>query len=196
MIIVQNVLVSDDIVEAQFACNLGACKGACCWEGDAGAPLEDAELPVLAAIYEKIKPFLSAAGIESLEKNGLYQDFRGENGTTLINGGPCAYLVMEEGIAFCGIEKAWKAGVIDFQKPISCHLYPIRVARNEKAGFEALNYDRWEICDPACQRGAAEKIPVYSFVKDALVRKYGLDFYEELEAAAEFINSQNSNSAE
>lgn len=195
MIIVQDKLVSDDVVEEHFVCNLQACKGACCWEGDAGAPLEAAELPVLDAIYEKIKPFLSPAGIQAIEQQGKYQ-YYGENeeyGTTLIDNGPCAYMTLNAaGIAQCGIEQAWRAGVIDFQKPVSCHLYPIRVEKNEETGFEALNYHRWDICSAACELGEKERVPVYRFVRDAIIRKYGADFYEELDGAAAFIKGETT----
>jgi hypothetical protein len=192
MIIVQDKLVSDDVVESYFACNLSACKGACCWEGDSGAPLEEAELAVLRSIQEKVRPFLSPAGIDVLDKQGAYVWFEeaGEWGTPLIDNGPCAYMTRDAaGIAHCGIEQAWKAGAVDFQKPISCHLYPIRVEKNEDVGFEALNYHQWDICSAACDRGEKEKIPLYKFVKNALIRKYGQDFYDELEGAAEFMNA-------
>ncbi|GAB4486794.1 MAG: DUF3109 family protein [Saprospiraceae bacterium] len=193
MIIVQDKLVSDDLVEQQFVCNLTACKGACCWEGDYGAPLEKTELPILDSIFEKVKPFLSPAGIAAIEAQGKYTQFKGmdEYGTPLIDGGPCAYMTYDSlGIAKCGIEQAWKAGVIDFQKPISCHLYPVRVEKNEELDFEALNYDRWEICSAACELGKKEQVPVYQFVKDAIVRKYGQDFYDELDGAAAFLKSE------
>lgn len=190
MIIVQDILVSDDLVEQQFVCNLTVCKGACCWEGDYGAPLEDAELPVLDSIFEKIKPFLSPAGIAAIEAQGKYVwvEEEGEWATTLVNNGPCAYMTLDaSGIAQCGIEKAWKAGAIDFQKPISCHLYPVRVEKNEQLGFEALNYHEWDICSAACELGRKENVPVYRFVKDALIRKYGQEFYDELDGAAAFL---------
>lgn len=190
MIIVQNILVSEELVEEQFACNLSACKGACCWEGEYGAPLEASELPVLEAIYEQVKPFLSPAGIAAIEKQGPYTEVDGEWDTPLVDGGPCAYMVLgADGIAQCGIERAWKAGAVDFQKPVSCHLYPVRVGKNEELDFEALNYHRWDICSAACARGAAEQIPVYRFVKDAIVRKYGEAFYEELDAVAGFLKN-------
>jgi len=198
MIIVQDKLVSDDIVEAYFACNLSACKGACCWEGDSGAPLEEAELATMRAIQDKIRPFLSPAGIDALEKQGAYVWFEeaGEWGTPLIENGPCAYMTTNAlGIAHCGIEDAWRAGAVEFQKPISCHLYPIRVDRNEDIGFETLNYHQWDICSAACNRGSAEKIHLYKFVKDALIRKYGQDFYDELEGAAEFLASSGQQAA-
>lgn len=194
MIIVQEKLVSDDLVDQYFVCNLNACKGACCWEGDYGAPLEEAELPVLDSIFENIKPFLSPAGIAAIEAQGKYVwiDEEGEWATVLVDNGPCAYMTLDAfGIAQCGIEKAWKAGAIDFQKPISCHLYPVRVEKNEKVGFEALNYDRWDICSAACELGKKEQVPVYQFVKDAIVRKYGREFYDELDGAAVFLKSKS-----
>ena len=192
MILVQDKLISDDVVEQHFVCNLSACKGACCWEGDAGAPLEDSELPVLRDIYERVKPFLSPAGIAAIEAQGtaVWFDNTENWGTPLIDNGPCAYMSYDAlGIAQCGIERACKAGVVDFLKPISCHLYPIRVERNEEVGFEALNYDHWDICSAACTLGDKLQVPVYQFVKNALVRKYGEEFYEELEAAATFMRS-------
>lgn len=190
MIIVQDKLVSDDLVLEQFICNLDACKGACCWEGDMGAPLSPEELPILDRIFEEIKPFLSPAGIRAIEQQGKYgwSEEGQEWGTTLVDNGPCAYMTLDgQGKAQCGIERAWKAGATDFQKPISCHLYPIRVGKNDIVGFEALNYDRWDICSAACTLGEKEKVPVYRFLKEAIVRKYGEDFYEELDAAAGFL---------
>ncbi|MBK8196541.1 MAG: DUF3109 family protein [Lewinellaceae bacterium] len=190
MIIVQDKLVSDDLVEQQFVCNLAACKGACCWEGDYGAPLDEAELAVLDAIYDRVKPFLSPAGIDVIEREGKYLRFEqtDEWVTPLIDNGPCAYMTYDTlGIAKCGIEQAWKAGAVDFQKPVSCHLYPVRVEKNEDLGFEALNYHEWDICSAACSLGKKEKVPVFRFVKDALIRKYGEAFYEELEGAAAFM---------
>ena len=193
MIIVQDKLVSDDLVEAQFICNLEACKGACCWEGDSGAPLEAPELPILDEIFEKIKPFLSPAGIHAIEQQGksVWSEAEQEWGTPLIDKGPCAYMKLNSaGVAQCGIEQACQAGVIDFQKPVSCHLYPVRVDRNEANGFEALNYHRWKICSPACTLGEREKMPVYRFLREAIVRKYGQAFYDELDGAAAFLKEQ------
>lgn len=190
MIIVQDKLVSDELVEEQFICNLSACKGACCWEGDSGAPLEDAELPILDSIFEKVKPFLSPAGIRAIEQQGKYMwfDEAEEYGTPLVDNGPCAYMTLDAGgTAQCGIEAAYRAGAIDFQKPISCHLYPIRVGKNEELGFEALNYHQWDICSAACELGRKEKMPVYRFLREAIVRKYGQEFYEELDGAAKFL---------
>ena len=194
MFIIQEILISDDVIEKQFLCNLSACKGACCWKGDFGAPLEDEEIDILEKDYEAIRPFLSERGIAVIEKEGKYSWFKepAENGTPLIEGGACAYMTYNElGIAQCGIEQANQAGATDFLKPISCHLYPIRVKKEEALAFEALNYDKWDICKAACSLGKKEKLPVYRFVKNALVRKYGHDFYDELHAAAEHLNNSN-----
>ncbi len=190
MVIVQDILVSEDVLTEHFLCNLDACKGACCWEGDFGAPLEAAEVETLVNIYEDIKPFLRAEGIQVIENQGVYVNYPELNGpgTPLLENGACAYLTFEKnGVAKCGIEKAAEAGVTDFKKPISCHLYPVRVASTPELGFEALNYDVWDICSAACTAGKKVKLPVYQFVKDAIIRKYGADFYEELEAAAEYL---------
>ena len=179
------------MIEQQFLCDLSSCKGACCWEGDWGAPLEDKELEILEKEYEAIRPFLSEEGQKVIEQHGKYTWYEEpkEHGTPLVKGGACAYMTYSEiGIAQCGIERANKAGATNFLKPISCHLYPIRINKEEVANFEALNYDHWDICSAACSLGKKEKLPVYRFVKDALIRKYGQDFYDELHAAAEYLN--------
>ena len=193
MIIVQDKLVSEDIVLEQFICNLTKCKGACCWEGDSGAPLELEELDILDEIYPKVRPFLTKEGQKVIDTEGGYvqDEDDGSYGTSLINNGPCAFMTKDSmGTALCGIEQAWKEGVVEFRKPISCHLYPIRVIKNEKQGFEALNYDRWDICSAACKLGEEHQVPVYQFLKDAIIRKYGDAFYDELDAAAAYIKSQ------
>jgi Protein of unknown function (DUF3109) len=193
MIIVQDKLVSDDVVSEQFVCNLSACKGACCWEGDSGAPLDKSELAELDAIFEQVMPYLSPAGIAAIEAQGKYiwYEEAKEWGTTLVDNGPCAYMTLDAlGVAQCGIERAWRDGIVAFRKPISCQLYPIRVEKNEQVGFEALNYDRWDICSAACEKGKKEQVPVYVFLKDAIIRKYGEDFYEELDGAAQFLKEQ------
>ena len=188
MLIIGDILVSDEVVKQYFVCNLDACKGACCWEGDYGAPLEVNELQVLESIYPEVKPFLTQEGVAAIEQQGtsVYNEDHESYATPLIGGGPCAYMTRsEEGIAQCGIETAWRAGVIDFQKPVSCHLYPIRVSVSDIPGFEALNYDRWHICKPACTLGKKLQVPLYRFVKDAIIRKYGEAFYQELDEAAQ-----------
>ena len=190
MIIIKDILIHRNVVEEHFLCELSACKGACCWEGDSGAPLETKELPVLDGIYEKVKPYLSEEGQKKIESEGKYTYYKEpkEFGTPLLEGGACAYMLRDEqGIAKCGIERAYEAGAVTFKKPISCHLYPIRVTSIKKKNFEALNYDRWEICSAACSLGRKEKLPLYRFAREALIRKYGRSFYDELDAAAKII---------
>lgn len=191
MLMIQDKIVSTDLLESKFACNLNACKGACCWEGDFGAPLEKAELSTIEELYPRFKEFLSAEGVEKIEKEGFYEfiDETQEYATTLMENGACAYLTYNnDGSAYCGIEKAYNAGAIDYRKPISCHLYPIRISANEKLAFEALNYDVWDICSAACEKGEEQQIPVYKFAKDALIRKYGEDFYQELDEIAKDLD--------
>ncbi|MEL6926295.1 MAG: DUF3109 family protein [Bacteroidota bacterium] len=191
MIIIQDVLVSNDVVEQQFHCNLNACKGACCWEGDFGAPVEPEEKATLEAIYPIIKDRLPAESREIIEREGVAVPYKGldKEGTPLRKNGACVYLTEgERGIARCSIEQACEAGDISFKKPISCHLYPIRVKTEEGLSFTALNYDQWDICSAACQLGKEKQLPVYQFVKAALIRRFGVDFYEELDAAAQHLH--------
>ncbi len=178
-------IVSEDIIKKDFVCNLSACKGACCVDGDAGAPLELEETKILQDIYPKIKPFLRKAGIEAIEAQGTFttNDF-GEHETPLINGADCAYVIFDaKKTALCAIEEAYNQGVIDWKKPVSCHLYPVRV--KDYTEFSAVNYHKWEICDDACTLGKELQVPVYKFVKQALIRKFGEDWYMELEKVAE-----------
>jgi hypothetical protein len=183
MLPVGNTLVSEAVISAKFVCDLKRCKGACCVEGESGAPLEKEELKKLESVYPHVKPYLTAEGIAALEEKGLYLiDDDGDYVTPLIgNGGACAFTVYENGIAACGIEKAFNDGKIDFRKPVSCHLYPVRITQYKN--YDAVNYHEWEICAPACKLGKQLKIPVYKFVKDALIRKYGEKWYQELEEA-------------
>ncbi len=179
MIVNGNNLISEDIAQSYFICDLTKCKGACCVEGDLGAPLEKGELPLLEEIYERVKPFLTKAGIKAIETQGKYVfDREGEYSTPTVDGKECAYVVKENGILKCGIEKAYEAGETDFRKPISCHLYPVRVTKYKN--YDALNYDEWHICNPACKLGAKRKVPLYRFLKDALIRKYGREWYDKL----------------
>lgn len=187
MILIDDVLISDDVVEKQFVCNIKKCKGICCVEGDSGAPVEKAETKILKKIYPKIKKYLIPEGIKAIEAQGTFVDEPDDEytsfATPLIEGGACAYVNYESnGTISCGIEKAWKDGVTDFQKPISCHLYPIRLKPMETV--TAVNYDVWDICSDACKLGKSLKVPVYVFLKDALIRKFGDEFYETLDYAA------------
>jgi hypothetical protein len=181
VIAIGDKLISEDILDKQFVCDLNACKGACCVEGDTGAPLEDSELRILDAIYPKIKPYLTPEGIKVLEQEKyVWEPEDSKWKTPLLPTGPCAYVYVDNGVSLCGIEKAWKEGQVDFQKPISCHLYPVRI--NSRKDFEAVNYERWGICKAACKNGKTLQVPIFRFVKDALIRKYGEEFYDTLEA--------------
>ncbi len=177
-------LISEEIIENDFVCNITACKGACCIDGDAGAPLDDRETEILVDIYRDVKPFLRAEGIAVIEKEGAF--IRGEDGeweTPLVNGSECAYVVFSDnGTAKCGLEDAYNAGVTTWKKPVSCHMYPVRI--REYSEFTAVNYHKWEICDAACSLGSELQVPIYKFVKEALVSKFGEEWYAELEQVA------------
>lgn len=177
-------IVSEEILEKEFVCNLSACKGACCVNGDAGAPLEKEELNELEEILPVLKKYLRKEGLEAIEKQGAYTtNDLGEHETTLINGEDCAYVIYDEkNVALCGIEEAYNQGEIKFKKPVSCHLYPIRIKQYSE--FAAVNYDKWEICDDACSLGKELGVPVYKFVKQALERKFGAEWFAELDKIA------------
>lgn len=177
-------IVSESIIQKDFVCNLSACKGECCIAGEAGAPLEPSETTVLQEIYEDVKPFLRPEGIAAIEKQGTHvTGARGELETPLVEGKECAYVTFtDKGIAGCGIEDAWNAGKTHFRKPVSCHLYPVRI--QDYREFSAVNYHKWPICDDACTLGKELQVPVYKFVKDALIRKFGENWYAGLEEVA------------
>ena len=181
MIEVGSVLLHEDVVKENFVCNLNKCKGACCLEGDSGAPLDADELDILDEIYPKVKPFMNAKGIATIEKVGTYvKDFEGDYTTPCVDvNKECAYVIFEGGITKCAIEKAYENGDISWKKPISCHLYPIRITKYPE--FDVLNYDRWSICSPACTFGNELQVRVHEFLKGPLIRKYGADWYQELE---------------
>ena len=180
MLVVADTIVSDDIADKFFVCHIEKCKGACCIEGDLGAPLELDELEILKQIYQEVKPYLSAEGIAAIEAQGFYiKDFEGDYSTPTIENRECAYAIYDENKNLkCGIEQAYLEGKTSFRKPISCHLYPIRAKKY--GDFEALNYNRWEICSPACSLGEKLGVPIYKFLKEPLIRKYGQSWYEEL----------------
>lgn len=179
MILVEDKLLSEDIFDKQFACDLNACKGACCVEGEGGAPLTEEECAILDDIFDDVKPYLSAEGLEVIEKTGLFtvgQD--GDLETPLIEGRACAYSTKTaNGTLHCGIEQAQRDGKISWKKPISCHLYPIRI--KELVDFTALNYHQWNICEGARVCGAAKEISVLEFCRDALVRRFSLEWYDK-----------------
>ena len=185
MIQIDDKLISEDLFSEEFVCNLAKCKGICCVEGDAGAPLDEDETKILDEIYPKIKSYLRPEGIQAIEEQGTYTlDFEGDLVTPLVNNAECAYVIFDEkGYTKCAIEKAYEDGVIDWQKPISCHLYPIRIT--EYSNFSAINYHEWDICSDACTLGKELGVKVYQFLKKPLIRKYGEEFYQTLSEAAE-----------
>lgn len=190
MLLIGEVVVSDEILSKRFVCNLNACKGACCWEGDFGAPVEEEEMKLIQAENEAIKALLGKEGQVLLEQtNGfVYYDEAETWGTALHPDGSCVYLSKgADGISKCTIEQAHKAGITQVNKPISCHLYPIRVTKNEMHGLEAWNYDEWDICSAACKLGDELKVPVYQFLKEAIIRAKGEEFYEQLADAEDIM---------
>ena len=191
MIEIDDKLISDDVFDKKFVCDLAACKGACCIEGDAGAPLEEEELERLDEVYDAVKPYMRPEGIAAIEKTGLYDvDWDQEFVTPLVNGAECAYVVFDEqGITKCAIEQAYRDGKTKWRKPISCHLYPIRVSKLSE--YQAVNYHQWDICKDACACGESLNVKVYKFLKEPIIRKFGADFYEKMEAADAHLEGQN-----
>ena len=179
MIQIGDTIVSLDVIKKEFCCDLSVCKGICCVEGDAGAPLEEEEEKYIRENYENIKLYMKPEGIQAVEEQGwAVIDVEGDLGTPLIHGGECAYAIEENGSCWCAIEKAWTEGKSTFRKPISCHLYPIRITRYPS--YQAVNYDEWKICAGAKIKGEKKGIPLYIFLKDALIEKYGTEWYEQL----------------
>ena len=191
MIQVDDKIISLNVFEKHFVCDLSACKGACCVEGDSGAPLLKEEEEILDDIYEKVKPYMRAEGITEIENQGVaVYDADGDLTTPLVNNRECAFVTFENGITKCSIEKAHLAGKVDFKKPISCHLFPIRI--KEYRDFDAVNYEEIKICAPACKCGSELEVPVYAFLKEPLIRKYGDVWYEKLlETANSLLDGNN-----
>lgn len=190
MIEIEDKIVSEDLFEEYFCCDLAACKGICCVEGDSGAPLEIEEVEEIENSLEIIKKYMSAEGIDAVEEQGIFEiDEDGDLTTTLIEGAECAYSITENGITLCAIEKAFRAGELEFKKPISCHLYPIRVTKfsNDTVG---LNYHRWPICDSAVKCGTASKIKVYQSLKEPIIRAFGETFFQYLTEVDEIIEKE------
>jgi hypothetical protein len=192
MIIIKDTLVSEEIFEKQFVCDLQVCKGACCIEGSSGAPLEAEETGILEEIYELVAPYLRPEGRAVIETHGLYEmDADGDLVTPLVGEhGACAFVTYDtSGIAKCGIEQAYLDGKISWRKPISCHLYPVRL--QQLTDYVAVNYHRWQVCDPACNLGQALGVPVFQFLKEPLVRKFGADWYHEAEEIFQALSNDN-----
>ena len=190
MILIDDKLVSDELFEEQFVCDLNACKGACCIEGEAGAPVLSEEVALMKASYKKVASYLSEEGKTVIRRQGIvFKDEWGEYETPLLgDAGACAYVVMRDGVSMCGIELAWKDQKIKFRKPVSCQLYPIRVSKI--GDFDVLNYHKWSICSAACAQGQKLKMPVYKFLKEAIVRKFGNEFYQKLVEIGQQYNPQ------
>ena len=189
MIVIDNKLISDDIVEKQFVCDLSKCKGGCCEDGDAGAPLDKEELDMIMGLYEKVKPYLTDAAIKEIEQKGNYVYDREYGWVTPTLGSDkeiCVYGIREkDGVIKCAFEKAYYEGVIPWKKPISCHLYPIIAKKGKHGDYERVNYEpREKLCNPACALGEKLKVRTYEFLKEPLIRKYGEVFYEALDKAA------------
>lgn len=177
---IEDIILSTELFERKFVCDLNACKGACCVQGDSGAPLTVEEVDILEEIYDQVVPYMRPEGIAAVEEEGVfYMDFSNEPATTLVNGAECAFVYFDEqGITKCAIEKAHLEGKTDWKKPISCHLYPIRV--KQMGEMTALNYSEWDICEPACACGESLNVPVFRFLKEPLIRAFGQPFYDDM----------------
>lgn len=187
MLQINDTLVSLDIIEKKFCCDIKFCKGACCIEGDSGAPLEQTEVLQIEKHIERIKPYLQREGVEVLEKTGVFViDSDGDMVTPLIDGKECAFTIFNEGIAQCGIELAWQKGHSALRKPISCWLYPVRISKFKT--FSAVNYHQWDICKHAVLKGNEENTPLYIFLKEPLTKQFDVEWYKQLTIAADHMN--------
>jgi hypothetical protein len=193
MIAIDNVLLSDELVQEQFVCDLTACKGACCVDGDAGAPLDKKELKKIDDVLEAVLPYLDKESLDEIERQGHYV-YNEEFGwvTPTINNAVCVYAIKEKsGLVKCGIEQAYLDGKVDWKKPISCHLFPLVVKKSKDGVTDFANYrPREDHCKAACSLGKKLKVPVYQFLKEPLIRRFGLKFYETLEATAVYMNKK------
>ena len=189
MIQIDDKIISKDIFEKQFICDLNACKGACCVEGDSGAPLKVNEVEILNEIYPLVRPYLSKKSQEVIDDVGVsVLDADGDLTTPLINNKECAFVILDDGISKCGIEKANFDKKISFKKPISCHLFPIRISEYKE--FHAINYESIDICSPACSLGKEMSLPVYKFLKHPLIRRYGTEFYNDITKIAKLLDEE------
>lgn len=188
---IDNVLVSTDIFTEYFCCNLDACKGICCVEGDAGAPVTIDEIAGIEDAIDTVWDDLSATAQAVIDKQGVaYTDRDGDLVTSIVGGKDCVFTCYEKGCCLCALERAWRAGKTAFCKPISCALYPIREKKLSN-GMVALNYNRWDVCHDAVKKGNELRLPVYRFLRDPLVRRFGEDFYQQLCDAAQLIATES-----
>jgi len=190
MLSIDRTVISMNLFDRKFCCDLDKCKGSCCRYGDSGAPLEEKEAVILEEIWPELKKYMRAEGIEAvMEKGTSMVDSDGDIVTPLIGNDECAYAIVENGIFKCAIEKAWIDGKIKFRKPESCHLFPVRIKKYRE--FDAVNYEEWKICKSARKLGEELDLPVYKFLKDPLIRVYGKKWYKEVEKAAGEIKKLN-----
>ena len=190
MIEIDDKIVSTDVLSECFACDLGKCKGICCVEGDAGAPLEIDEVDILEEEYPNYAPYMTAEGRAEVERLGfMVVDSDGDYTTPLVDNAACAYAFEENGVTFCAIERAYREGKCSFLKPISCHLYPIRV-KQFRNGSYGLNYHRWAVCSSARECGKKLGVPVYKALREPIVRRFGEEFYRSLECAEELMKEE------
>lgn len=196
MIAINNILISDEVVKEQFVCDLGKCKGACCVDGDAGAPLEKEELQHINDVFEAVLPYLNGESKKEIDRQGRYV-YDKEYGwvTPTIDSKICVYgIVDKQGIVKCGIEQAYLDGKVTWKKPISCHLFPIITKKSKRTATEYVNYEpREDNCKAACALGKKLKVPVYQFLKEPLIRKFGQEFYEALDATANYLTNKTPN---
>ena len=191
MLRIDDTIFSFDILEKKFRCNLPRCFGNCCRYGDSGAPLSADEAQILADIWDEVKTYLRPEGIRAIEEKGTsVVDFENDNVTPLIGNEECAYTSIKDKIFFCGIEQAWSDGKISFRKPISCHLFPIRI--KHYSDFRAVNYEELAICSPARIAGEREGIYVYEFLKEPLIRALGDELYKQLCIAAKELRKNKT----
>lgn len=184
-------MVEDGVYASNFVCHINRCKGICCIEGDFGALLEEEEVDILLDIQEAIKPYLEPESIPFLDENGptTYYEENKSIGTPVHADGRCAYAVYnQDGSIGCGIEHAYFDGQIDFRKPISCHLYPIRIKKHPENGMELMTYEKWHICAPACSHGDKLGVRLYQFTREAIERKYGQEFFDQLSDAVDNLH--------
>lgn len=181
MVEIGDKLISLDVFEKRFVCDLSACKGACCIEGDSGAPLEEEEISIIEDNLDAIKPYMRQEGLDVIDQMGVfYMDQDNEPVTSLVNNAECAFVFFDENnITKCSIEAAHNNGKLDFKKPISCHLYPIRVAKLRN--YMAVNYSHWNICKDACKLGAELNVKTFKFLREPIIRKWGEEFYKDME---------------
>ena len=196
MIQIDDKIVSTDLLTEPFCCDPAVCRGACCVEGNAGAPLDMDEVDRLEEEYEAYRPYMKPEGIEAIEQQGfMVVDTDGDYTTPLIDEAECAYSFEEHGVTLCAIERAAREGHTDFLKPLSCHLYPIRVVRFNN-GTLGLNYHRWDICHAACVKGRELNLPVYRALREPIVRAFGEEFFQALTEAERLLNEATQASNE